>query len=242
MFRGDPGASYAKLPSYLFILQQTNPGSIVILQKLEEGNFIYAFAALNSLIKGWKYCIPVVIVDGSFLKACYTGTFLITSCQDAGGDILPIAYAIVDSENNASWEWFFERDIKSSNILLGRNFKPKVSDFVLAQIISAYESYVSTILAGKFGFISPEYEQTMRAATKGEIYSFGVVMLELVTGRALTRQANVEGDNLVGWVKWIVANGKKIETLDSFFSSSKLWKDQMMHVLAIARLCTNDEP
>ncbi|XP_047252255.1 leucine-rich repeat receptor protein kinase MSP1-like [Capsicum annuum] len=102
------------------------------------------------------------------------------------------------------------RDIKSSNILLGRNFKPQVSDFVLAQIISICESYVSTILAGKFGFISPEYGQIMITETKGEIYSFGVVMLELVTGRAPTGQADVERDNLIGWVKWMVANGKEI--------------------------------
>lgn len=104
----------------------------------------------------------------------------------------------------------FDRDIKSSNILLGRNFKPQVSDFVLAQIISICESYVSTILAGKFGFISPEYGQIMITETKGEIYSFGVVMLELVTGRAPTGQADVERDNLIGWVKWMVANGKEI--------------------------------
>ncbi|KAF3677566.1 hypothetical protein FXO38_03731 [Capsicum annuum] len=111
---------------------------------------------------------------------------------------------------NWSYTNMKEVDIKSSNILLGRNFKPQVSDFVLAQIISICESYVSTILAGKFGFISPEYGQIMITETKGEIYSFGVVMLELVTGRAPTGQADVERDNLIGWVKWMVANGKEI--------------------------------
>ncbi|XP_060174579.1 protein FAR1-RELATED SEQUENCE 5-like [Lycium barbarum] len=107
--RGDPADSYAKLPSYLYMLKHSNPGSFVSLSKTDEGNFLYAFAALNSSIKGWEYCRPVVVVDGTFLKASYRGTFLTASCQDAGGNILPLAYAIVDSENNASWEWFFRR-------------------------------------------------------------------------------------------------------------------------------------
>ncbi|XP_060212186.1 leucine-rich repeat receptor protein kinase MSP1-like [Lycium barbarum] len=127
-------------------------------------------------------------------------------------------------------------DIKSSNILLDRNFEARVSDFGLARIIKACESHVSTILAGSLGYIPPEYGQTMMATSKGDIYSFGVVMLELVTG-----QADVEGGNLIGCVRWMVANGREIETLDPFFSGSRLWKDQMLRVLAITRSCTNDE-
>nr|XP_009780139.1 PREDICTED: uncharacterized protein LOC104229230 [Nicotiana sylvestris]XP_016491130.1 PREDICTED: uncharacterized protein LOC107810814 [Nicotiana tabacum] len=70
---------------------------------------MYAFVALYPSIKGWQYCKPVVVVDGTFLKSAYKGTLLIASTQDPAGNILPLAYAIVDSENNASWEWFFVR-------------------------------------------------------------------------------------------------------------------------------------
>ncbi|KAG5581852.1 hypothetical protein H5410_052479 [Solanum commersonii] len=84
MVRGDPTKSYAGIPRYLHMLTQSNPGSIVSLQKTVEGHFKYAFVALNSSIQGWVNCRPVVIVDGSFLKAAYHGTFLTASCQDAG--------------------------------------------------------------------------------------------------------------------------------------------------------------
>ncbi|RVW82590.1 Leucine-rich repeat receptor protein kinase MSP1 [Vitis vinifera] len=134
------------------------------------------------------------------------------------------------------------RDIKSSNILLDSKFEPRVSDFGLARIISACESHVSTVLAGTFGYIPPEYGQTMVATTKGDVYSFGVVILELVTGRAPTGQADVEGGNLVGWVKWMVANGREDEVLDPYLSAMTMWKDEMLHVLSTARWCTLDDP
>ncbi|XP_047250116.1 uncharacterized protein LOC124885898 [Capsicum annuum] len=51
--------------------------------------------------------MPIIIVDGTFLKSAYKGTMLSTSVLDAAGHILPLAYVVVDSENDASWEWFF---------------------------------------------------------------------------------------------------------------------------------------
>ncbi|KAL9998664.1 putative protein kinase RLK-Pelle-LRR-Xb-1 family [Helianthus debilis subsp. tardiflorus] len=134
------------------------------------------------------------------------------------------------------------RDIKSSNILLDSMLEPRVSDFGLARIISACESHVSTMLAGTFGYIPPEYGQKMVATTKGDVYSFGVVMLELVTGREPTGQTDGEGENLVGWVRAMVAKRKESEVLDPCFNSSWMWKDQMLGVLAIAQACTNDQP
>ncbi|XP_019265920.1 PREDICTED: protein FAR-RED IMPAIRED RESPONSE 1-like [Nicotiana attenuata] len=109
VLRGNPSESYEKLPSYFYMLVLTNPMSVVSLKKTEEDLFMYAFIALYPSIKGWQYFKPVVVVDGTFLKLTYRGTLLIASTQDPAGNILPLAYAIVDSENNASWEWFFAR-------------------------------------------------------------------------------------------------------------------------------------
>lgn len=125
---------------------------------------------------------------------------------------------------------------------MDKNFEPRVSDFGLARIISACETHVSTVLAGTFGYIPPEYGQTMIATIKGDVYSFGVVILELLTGKAPTGQTDIEGGNLVGWVRSMTANGREYGVLDTSISGSALWGDQMLTVLAIARRCTSDEP
>ncbi|KAH0696448.1 hypothetical protein KY290_013809 [Solanum tuberosum] len=109
ILRGKPRDSYGKLPSYLYMVKHTNPGSITRLEKTDNGRFLYAYVALYASIKGWEYCMPVVVVDGSFLKAAYRGTILTACTQDAAGKILPLAFAVVDLENDASWKWFFER-------------------------------------------------------------------------------------------------------------------------------------
>ncbi|KAM3306539.1 hypothetical protein P3S67_013409 [Capsicum chacoense] len=84
-----------------------NPGSYTRQHKIEDNHFMYAFVALNASIKGWEYCMPTIVVDGTFLKSAYRGTMLCASVLDVEGKILPLAYSIVDSENDASWEWFF---------------------------------------------------------------------------------------------------------------------------------------
>ncbi|XP_070040501.1 uncharacterized protein [Nicotiana tomentosiformis] len=56
----------------------------------------------------WKYCYPILVVDGTFLKSSHRGTMLTASAQNTAGKIFPLAYVVVDSENDAYWEWFFE--------------------------------------------------------------------------------------------------------------------------------------
>ncbi|XP_016499157.1 uncharacterized protein LOC107817800 [Nicotiana tabacum] len=107
--RGHPADSYSRLPSYLYILEKTYPGTVVNLKKTEDVFFLYAFVVLSTSIKGWEYCRPVVVVDGTFLKSAYKGIMLTASTMDAAGSILPLTYAIVDSENDAAWNWFFEQ-------------------------------------------------------------------------------------------------------------------------------------
>nr|XP_016500533.1 PREDICTED: uncharacterized protein LOC107818967 [Nicotiana tabacum] len=107
MIRGSPIDSYKELSKYFYMLEHTNTGTVTKLHKSEDGYFLYAYVSLYAPIKGLEHCRPIMVVDGSFLKAAYMGTILIACTRDGAGKIPPLAYAIVDSENNKSWEWFF---------------------------------------------------------------------------------------------------------------------------------------
>ncbi|XP_070032928.1 uncharacterized protein [Nicotiana tomentosiformis] len=107
--RGHPADSYSRLPSYLYILEKTYPGSVVKLQKTEDDCFLYTFVALSTSIKGWEHCRPVVVVDCTFLKSAYREIMLTGSTMDAACSILPLAYVVVDAENDASWRSKFKK-------------------------------------------------------------------------------------------------------------------------------------
>ncbi|PKA51911.1 Serine/threonine-protein kinase PBS1 [Apostasia shenzhenica] len=94
------------------------------------------------------------------------------------------------------------RDLKCSNILLGEGFHPKLSDFGLAKLAPVGDnSHVSTRVMGTYGYCAPEYAMTGQLTIKSDIYSFGVVLLELITGRRAIDTSKTAGEqNLVAWV------------------------------------------
>nr|QAS62479.1 LRR receptor-like serine/threonine-protein kinase FEI 1 [Sedum alfredii] len=100
------------------------------------------------------------------------------------------------------------RDIKSSNILLDGNYEARVSDFGLAKLLDDNESHITTIVAGTFGYLAPansaltacRYMQSGRATEKTDVYSFGVLMLEILSRKRPTDASFIEkGVNIVGW-------------------------------------------
>ncbi|KAG0455836.1 hypothetical protein HPP92_023624 [Vanilla planifolia] len=94
------------------------------------------------------------------------------------------------------------RDIKASNILLDFKFEAKVADFGLAKIASDTNSHVSTRVMGTFGYLAPEYASSGKLTDKSDVFSFGVMLLELISGRRPydSNQPLME-DSLVDWAR-----------------------------------------
>ncbi|KAG4974018.1 hypothetical protein AAZX31_11G135600 [Glycine max] len=103
------------------------------------------------------------------------------------------------------------RDFKTSNILLDENFNAKLSDFGLArQGPSEGSGYVSTAVVGTIGYAAPEYVQTGKLTAKSDVWSFGVVLYELITGRrAVERNLPKNEQKLLEWVRPYVSDPRK---------------------------------
>ncbi|KAG0501626.1 hypothetical protein HPP92_001698 [Vanilla planifolia] len=107
------------------------------------------------------------------------------------------------------------RDIKSSNILIDDEFNAKVSDFGLAKLLGAGKSHITTRVMGTFGYVAPEYANTGLLNEKSDIYSFGVVLLEAITGRDPVDYGRPPNEvNLVDWLKIMVGSRRSEEVVD----------------------------
>ncbi|XP_047162124.1 receptor-like kinase TMK4 [Vigna umbellata] len=140
---------------------------------------------------------------------------------------------------------FIHRDLKPSNILLGDDMRAKVADFGLVKIITPEgNDSVWTRVAGTFGYLEPEYAATGRVTRKVDVYAFGVVLMELISGRkALDSSLPEEMPHLVSWFCRIVDNMENISLVAD--ESLNLDSENMESICKVAELaahCTTPEP
>ncbi|KAL6520961.1 hypothetical protein OROGR_017530 [Orobanche gracilis] len=104
------------------------------------------------------------------------------------------------------------RDFKTSNILLDSNYNAKLSDFGLARDGPTDDrSHVSTRVMGTYGYAAPEYLSTGHLTAKSDVYTFGVVLLEILTGKKVIDKNRPTGErNLVEWAKPYLTNKRRI--------------------------------
>ncbi|KAL7127647.1 hypothetical protein ABFS83_14G266100 [Erythranthe nasuta] len=136
------------------------------------------------------------------------------------------------------------RDIKSTNILLDIDYQPKVADFGIAKVLQARGSSKdssTTVIAGTYGYLAPEYAYSSKATTRCDVYSFGVVLMELLTGKKPVEAEFGENKNIIYWVSSKVETKEgAIDVLDKRLLGN--YKDDMIKVLRIAMRCTCKNP
>ncbi|XP_028112708.1 uncharacterized protein LOC114310822 [Camellia sinensis] len=132
MVFGDWDESYRQLPKFMHALQTSNPGTIVTWKHRYTGHttimpvFHFVFWSFKPVIDGFRYCRPVITIDGIFLYGKYTGALLVATIVTANGKILPLAFAVVDRESLESWS-FFIQNIKE-HIVMDRQGVTLISD------------------------------------------------------------------------------------------------------------------
>ncbi|GAV68386.1 LRR_1 domain-containing protein/Pkinase_Tyr domain-containing protein/LRRNT_2 domain-containing protein [Cephalotus follicularis] len=110
------------------------------------------------------------------------------------------------------------RNISSKCILLDVDFEPKISDFGLARLMNPIDTHLSTFVNGEFGdlgYVAPEYTRTLVATPKGDVYSFGTVLLELVTGEKPTHVSKAPESFKGNLVEWIMQLSRQSQLQDA---------------------------
>ncbi|XP_028188151.1 receptor-like serine/threonine-protein kinase ALE2 isoform X3 [Glycine soja] len=135
------------------------------------------------------------------------------------------------------------RDFKSSNILLEHDFTPKVSDFGLARTaLNEGNKHISTHVIGTFGYVAPEYAMTGHLLVKSDVYSYGVVLLELLSGRKPVDLSQPAGqENLVAWARPLLTSKEGLQKIIDSVIKPCVSVDSMVKVAAIASMCVQPE-
>lgn len=133
------------------------------------------------------------------------------------------------------------RDIKASNILIDNEFNGKLSDFGLAKLLRSEKSHITTRVMGTFGYVAPEYANSGLLNEKSDIYSFGILLLETITGREPVDYGRPAPEvNLVDWLKMMIGSKRSEDVVDPNMEMKPSTRD-LKRALLVALRCVDPD-
>ncbi|XP_039146196.1 LRR receptor kinase BAK1 [Dioscorea cayenensis subsp. rotundata] len=136
------------------------------------------------------------------------------------------------------------RDVKAANILLDEEFEAVVGDFGLAKLMDYKDTHVTTAVRGTIGHIAPEYLSTGKSSEKTDVFGYGIMLLELITGQRafdLARLANDDDVMLLDWVKGLLKD-RRLEPLVDPDLQNNYIEVEVESLIQVALLCTQGSP
>ncbi|CAH8299185.1 unnamed protein product [Eruca vesicaria subsp. sativa] len=148
----------------------------------------------------------------------------------------------IDFLHHGSMIRMVHRDIKTTNVLLDADLNAKISDFGLARLHEAEHTHISTKIAGTIGYMAPEYALYGELTEKADVFSFGVVAMEIVSGKSNMKQTE-SSDHiwLMNWALTLQERGDIMDIIDPVLEGEFNSKEAE-RMIKVALICTNSSP